>query len=76
MKKTLSFLFLFVTAVSCNSGSDKKNEGDSANTENPTAIQDTSAQHPNGVTSGSVISTDTSKMDVHNMQQKGKDSSK
>ncbi len=37
---------------------------------------DSTTIHPGGVTNGSVISTDTSKMDVHNMEQKMNDSLK
>lgn len=58
-------MFTLIAVVSCNNS----NQPDTA-ADNPSAIDDTTSQHPTGITSGSVISTDTSKMDVHNMEKK------
>ena len=55
MKKLLAFLTLAVTLASCGNGIHQK----LMLIQDPTAIQDTSTQHPNGVTSDGVISTDT-----------------
>ena len=63
MKKLIGFIALVVFA-SCNNS-----ETSNAATENPTAIEDSAAQHPNGVTSDRVISTDTSKFDVKPINQ-------
>ena len=54
MKKLIAALAV-VALVRCNNSE--------TNNENPTAIDD-STQHPNGVTSDRVISTDTSQFDV------------
>ena len=63
MKKLIGLLAV-VTFASCNNG-----ESTNAATENPTAIEDTSTQHGNGITTGNVISTDTSKFDVKSVNQ-------
>ena len=64
MKKILSLLILTITIISCNNDEATKTDSDSANTSAPTVIEDTSSQHPNGVTGGSVISTDTAAFGV------------
>lgn len=67
MKKMIAFVVLSISIAGCNSGDINKNGVDSGNTQTPTAIQDTSTQHPNGVTSDGVISTDTAAFGVNAM---------
>ena len=63
-------LLLVSTMVSC--GNNSGESGTSTGTDNnPSAIDTT--QHPNGVTSGSVISTDTSAMSVDSFVDRKKD---
>ncbi len=64
MKKILSVLIVSIIISSCNSTESTKTGSDSANTSAPSVIDDTSTQHPNGVTSDGVISTDTSAFGV------------
>jgi hypothetical protein len=62
MRKILFCAVVAVLAISCN------NEGSNANTDAsaPKAL-DSTTQHPNGVTTGSVISTDTASMNTGRM---------
>ncbi len=64
MKKTLLAAALFLVMMSCNNPSDNGNGTDTTGTTNPSAIDTT--QHPNGMTNGSVISTDTAHVNVDN----------
>ncbi len=64
MKKIIPSLILLITIISCNNENSTKTDGDSANTSTPSVIEDTSTQHPNGMTSDRVISTDTSAFGV------------
>lgn len=59
MKNILPSIALILVLVSCNSGDTAKAGSDTANTNAPSSIKDTGTQHPNGVTSDGVISTDT-----------------
>ena len=65
MKKIVTLFALSVFIFSCNTGESSATGMDSVATENPTAIEDTGTQHPTGITTGSVISTDTSQFDVN-----------
>jgi hypothetical protein len=66
MKKILSASALFLIMMSCgNSGNNVPGTTDTGESANPSAIDTT--QHPNGMTSGSVISTDTASMNVENV---------
>jgi hypothetical protein len=58
MKKIMAITIFGIAAVACgnNAATDKQT---------PTTIQDTGTQHPNGVTSDGVISTDTSAFGVN-----------
>ena len=62
MRKILFCSVVLVLLISCN------NEADHANTDAsaPKAL-DSTTQHPNGVTGGSVISTDTASMNTGRM---------
>lgn len=64
MKKILPVVFVLFSVISCNNGDTKNTDEDSANTSAPSSIKDTGAQHPNGMTSDGVISTDTSAFGV------------
>ncbi len=64
MKKILPVVFVLFGVISCNNGDTKKTDGDTANTSAPSSIKDTGTQHPNGMTSDGVISTDTSAFGV------------
>ena len=65
MKKIMAITLLAIAATACNSGDNNSTGADSGNNQTPTAIQDTGTQHPNGVTSDGVISTDTSAFGVN-----------
>lgn len=60
MKKYILSLALVTAMVSCNDGSNTNSAG--GEQQNPSAIDTT--EHANGVTTGSVISTDTAAMRV------------
>ena len=64
MKKILSLIILLITIISCNNDNSTKTDGDSANASAPSVIDDTSTQHPTGMTSDGVISTDTAAFGV------------
>jgi hypothetical protein len=64
MKKILSATALFLLMMSCANSGDNGGSTDTTGTTNPSAIDTT--QHPNGMTNGSVISTDTAHMNVDN----------
>lgn len=64
MKKIIASLIFITAIISCNNDNSAKTDGDSANTSAPSVIEDTSTQHPNGMTSDGVISTDTSAFGV------------
>ncbi|MEJ7830093.1 MAG: hypothetical protein WKF91_17925 [Segetibacter sp.] len=64
MKKLLPSLILLITVISCNNENSTKTDGDSPNANAPSIIEDTSTQHPNGMTSDGVISTDTAAFGV------------
>ncbi len=64
MKKIIVFL-IFITAVSCNNNSSTSTNADSANTSAPSIIKDSGTQHPTGITSDGVISTDTAAFGVN-----------
>jgi len=68
MKKIIFCLLILVLATSCNSEGNTKGGSEGST---PTAI-DTSSQHPNGVTNGSVISTDTASMNTSRMVDSNK----
>ena len=57
-------MIVAITLVSCGNGQSTET-GDSATTSNPSIIEDTSVQHPNGVTSDRAISTDTAAFGVN-----------
>jgi hypothetical protein len=66
MKKLALGSMIVLALFSCNSGGNENNTGTeggpSPATENPSAIEDSSTQHPTGITNQNVISTDTSAM--------------
>ncbi len=64
MKKIIASLIFITAIISCNNDNSTKTDGDSANASAPSTIDDTSAQHPNGMTSDGVISTDTAAFGV------------
>ncbi len=64
MKKILPFIILLITIIACNNENSTKTNGDSANAGKPSVIDDTSTQHPTGITSDGVISTDTAAFGV------------
>lgn len=76
MKKLIVFSTLLIVLSSCNSnGSSESNMAtgdttDKAGMTNPSAIDTT--VHPNGITNGSVISTDTAAMNVQKSVDKAK----
>ena len=74
MKKAILASAMFILLLSCNNAAnDEASTGDSTTLNNtPSAIDTT--QHPNGITSGSVISTDTASMNVENMRATNPDS--
>ena len=65
MKKILSAVALVILMMSCNNSGQNTNTRDTTGNTNPTAIDTT--QHPNGMTNGNVISTDTASMNVDNV---------
>lgn len=74
MRKLLAFSVFFITIASCNGTTDNNAAtGDTTNNTgltNPSAIDTT--QHPNGITTGDVISTDTAAMNTQNSINKAK----
>lgn len=74
MRKLLVFSALLIALASCNGNTSKEStSGDTtkkAGLTNPSAIDTT--EHPNGITNGDVISTDTSAMNVQKSIDKGK----
>ena len=73
MKKLFSAMALFTLLLSCNNAGNDGPVTDSTSINNtPSAIDTT--QHPNGITNGSVISTDTASMNVENMRTPDQDS--
>jgi len=74
MKKAILQVALIILLLSCNNaGNEDSVTGDSNALNNtPSAIDTT--QHPNGITNGSVISTDTASMNVENMRTTNPDS--
>lgn len=63
MKKYIVASALFMVIASCNNAGDTNANSTVADSgQNPSAIDTT--QHPNGLTNGSVISTDTAAMRV------------
>jgi hypothetical protein len=64
MKKIIVIL-IFITGVSCNNDNSTSTGTDSANTSAPSIIKDSGTQHPTGVTSDGVISTDTAAFGVN-----------
>ena len=64
---------LFTLLLSCNNAGNDGPVTDSTSINNtPSAIDTT--QHPNGITNGSLISTDTARMNVENMRTPDQDS--
>lgn len=74
MKKLICASAIAILLFSCgNAGNETTGSGDSTSiTNTPSAIDTT--QHPNGMTNGSVISTDTASMNVEKMRANGGDS--
>ena len=64
MKKTLSIIIVAAAFTSCGNGQSTET-GHTTTTSNPSIIEDTSTQHPNGVTSDRAISTDTAAFGVN-----------
>ena len=74
MKKIIIASALFVGLLSCNSETGgETTSNDSASREDAPSAFDTT-QHPTGITTGSVISTDTASMNVEKMRQGAQDS--
>jgi hypothetical protein len=65
MKRTLLCLSIIISVASCNNGDSSATDTNDAKTSGPTTIKDTSVQHPNGITSDGVISTDTAAFGVN-----------
>ena len=65
MKKFFSVLAVSIVIMSCGNSGENSATTDSMGASTPTAI-DTSTQHPNGMTNGSVISTDTASISLDN----------
>jgi hypothetical protein len=72
MKRIIVAMAVTAFIASCNESGNSNTTNDSAGQTNPTAIDTT--QHPNGMTNGSVISTDTASMNVNNVNPAGRDS--
>jgi hypothetical protein len=64
MKKILLCSIVLVSVISCNSGDSSATNETGANARGPKTIEDTSVQHPNGITSDRPISTDTAAFGV------------
>jgi hypothetical protein len=75
MKKITVFSALLFVLASCNSNTSNSNAANNdtasnAELTNPSAVDTT--KHPDGMTNGSVISTDTAAMNVQNSINKAK----
>ena len=73
MKKIVLPLAVAFSLLSCNN--DAGTGADNTATDAPSAV-DTGTQHPNGMTNGSVISTDTAAMNMNNANKNAQDRSK
>ena len=74
MKKIIIASALFIGLLSCNNETGgEPSLNDSISLENAPSAFDTT-QHPTGITTGSVISTDTASMNVEKMRQGAQDS--